>query len=458
MIEEVKRTDSADRCADSKMSGGQSSSTSHKSVPILIDGNNVVRENRQHGWRVLKTLLDWLDNNKKEWFLYFDANIWYVRELNGDGKTYIESLVAKKRAKVCPSRTEADAFILLHADKIGSHIISNDGYKKWESKYPWIATRTDIGNLRVHKFAVVEDILLLPDLGIFEKIGVGNMVTIEAKIKVWRKAAECGDPEAQYYLGLALFHRKRADGWVVDSNGWMNDMIEAIQWYRKAAEQGHIDAQRSLGFAQSFLGHCYFNGDVVKKDKSEAVKWYRKAAECGDSQAQYDLGRCYYEGDGVKMDKTEAVKWYHKAAEHGHDKAQRAIGFCFSMGDGVAQDLEEAETWWRKIIEQGDDCAKAKLEEYGRKAEQGDSMAQYQMGMLYSDEDKCLTYNPWLAAKWFRRAAEQGHSEAQYQLGECYYERFNDFGIKGDESEAVKWYRKAAEQGHTVAQQKLAEC
>ena len=171
-------------------------------VPILIDGNNVVRGSQHYGWKVIKTLLDWLDNNKTEWFLYFDATIWYVKELEGDGKTYIESLVADNRAKVCPSRTEADSFILLHADKTGSHIISNDGYKKWEAKYPWVATRTETGNLRVHKFMVVEDMLSIPDVGIWEKIGAtaNNATESEelhkdepyatAKIAAWCEAAE----------------------------------------------------------------------------------------------------------------------------------------------------------------------------------------------------------------------------------------------------------------------------
>ena len=181
----------------------QDDSMSLDNATILIDGNNVVRGSLRYGWKVLKTLLDWLDNNKTEWFLYFDATIWYVKELEGDGKTYIESLVDDNRAKVCPSRTEADSFILLHADKTGSHIISNDGYKKWESKYPWIATRTGTGNLRVHKFMVVEDMLSIPDVGIWEKIGATannatgseelykvNKPCATEKIAAWCEAAE----------------------------------------------------------------------------------------------------------------------------------------------------------------------------------------------------------------------------------------------------------------------------
>jgi TPR repeat protein len=59
----------------------------------------------------------------------------------------------------------------------------------------------------------------------------------------------------------------------------------------------------------------------VVEDLAEAVKWWRKAAVQGHAKAQYYLGDCYYKGDGVVTDKTEAVKWYNKAAEQGDAKA-----------------------------------------------------------------------------------------------------------------------------------------
>jgi TPR repeat protein len=49
------------------------------------------------------------------------------------------------------------------------------------------------------------------------------------------------------------------------------------------------------------------------------------------------------------------------------------------------------------------------------------------------------------AAKWYRLAADQGHAVAQYSLGVCYS---NGTGVVKDEREAVKWYRLAADQGY----------
>jgi Sel1 repeat-containing protein len=59
-----------------------------------------------------------------------------------------------------------------------------------------------------------------------------------------------------------------------------------------------------------FLGK--FGGEV------EVVKKYRKAAEQGHAEAQYRLGSCYREGFGVQQDDAEATKWYRKAAEQGY--------------------------------------------------------------------------------------------------------------------------------------------
>jgi len=52
-------------------------------------------------------------------------------------------------------------------------------------------------------------------------------------------------------------------------------------------------------------------------------------------------------------------------------------------------------------------------------------------------------------AKWYRKAAEQGDTRAQYNLGLMYN---NGQGVPRDDAEAVRWYRKAAEQGNARAQ------
>jgi TPR repeat protein len=57
------------------------------------------------------------------------------------------------------------------------------------------------------------------------------------------------------------------------------DYTTALVWFRKAAVQGHAEAQ-------SYLGWMYHNGKGVTKNYQEAIKWYRKAAEQGNADAQ----------------------------------------------------------------------------------------------------------------------------------------------------------------------------
>lgn len=69
----------------------------------------------------------------------------------------------------------------------------------------------------------------------------------------------------------------------------------------------------------------YEEGRGVAKDKVEAVKWYRKAAEQGEADGQYRLGEMYDKGLGVESNANEAVKWFRKAADNGNEKAKTIV-------------------------------------------------------------------------------------------------------------------------------------
>ena len=133
------------------------------------------------------------------------------------------------------------------------------------------------------------------------------------------------------------------------------DWIQLVKLYRKAAEQGNADAQYNLGL-------CYAKGVGVTKDLTEAVKLFRQAAEQEDAKAQYNLGRCYARGYGINKDSAEAFKWFRKAAEQENELAQYNLGWCYIKGVGIAKDETEALKWYRKAAEQGNQDAKDALE------------------------------------------------------------------------------------------------
>jgi hypothetical protein len=157
-----------------------------------------------------------------------------------------------------------------------------------------------------------------------------------------RAKAEKGDAKAQCTMGMTY-----AEGMC----GLTKDEVQAVSWYRKAAEQNWAEAQYRLGL-------CYTSGRGVAKDQEEAVKWHRKAAEQNVAGAQNWLGGCYANGLGVAKDRVEAVRWFRKAAEQNDAAAQYNLGVCYEEGRGVPRDDVEAVKWFLLAARESDDVTK----------------------------------------------------------------------------------------------------
>ena len=61
----------------------------------------------------------------------------------------------------------------------------------------------------------------------------------------------------------------------------------------------------------------------MPEDDIEAVRWYRLAAEQGNANAQFNLGTMYDTGEGVPEDDIEAYALFSIAAAQGIEKAKR---------------------------------------------------------------------------------------------------------------------------------------
>ena len=127
-----------------------------------------------------------------------------------------------------------------------------------------------------------------------------------------------------------------------------NRGISAFQINQQKANQGGADAQFTLGL-------LYKRGAGTLQDTKQAVYWYTKAAEQGHVQAQYELGRLYlFSGDDeVPQDYKQSVYWYTKAAEQGHILAQNKLGNIYEYGEEAPQDYKQAFFWYTKAAEQG---------------------------------------------------------------------------------------------------------
>ena len=90
------------------------------------------------------------------------------------------------------------------------------------------------------------------------------------------------------------------------------EAAEVVRMMTAAGEQGHA-------LAQYHLGVMYDQGQGVPQSGALAVEWYRKAADQGRQMRSINLGRSMYEHGrgGLPQSDALAVEWYRKAADLG---------------------------------------------------------------------------------------------------------------------------------------------
>ena len=96
--------------------------------------------------------------------------------------------------------------------------------------------------------------------------------------------ARGGDLDAQGELGWDLFSKRPIHKRL------------AVHWWRKAAQAG--DAQ-----AQYFLGLCYDEGDGLRRNRRKARVWWERAAAQGWAGALLSLGVACALGEGGPMNR-----------------------------------------------------------------------------------------------------------------------------------------------------------
>jgi len=197
----------------------------------------------------------------------------------------------------------------------------------------------------------------------------------------WKAVAEQGNPEAEYFVGVALLY---------GGANFPSTPVEGIAWLGKAASQNYLAAQ-------DLLGSCYEKGLGVPQDYFKAVFWFRKAADQGYSEAQHDLAICILKGLGTKKDEAEAVQWFRRSAEQGLSEAQYNLGMAYEKGVGVTPNIQEAFIWYKKA------------------AEQENPLSQVCLGNMYASGHG-IPLSVAEAAKWYQRAAKNGYPEADALL------------------------------------------
>jgi cell division septation protein DedD len=150
-----------------------------------------------------------------------------------------------------------------------------------------------------------------------------------AAIKEWRPLAINGDADAQFNLGQAY---KLGRGVPVDFK-------LAEGWYRKAADQGHLQAEDNLGLI------LFQNGDRPK-----AMPYIEKSANRGEPRAQYVMATALFNGDLAKKDWVRAYALMTRASASGLSQASASLAQMDQFipldqrqkGLAMARDIEAA--------------------------------------------------------------------------------------------------------------------
>lgn len=198
---------------------------------------------------------------------------------------------------------------------------------------------------------------------------------------IWRPLAEQGNPAAEVGMGK-----------LYDSgSGVPKDPVQATAWFQRAADQSFAESECTLGLR-------YVEGFGVQlRDVSQGLALMKRAADQGNGSCAESIGELYRNGlFGVPKDPVQAAAWHRRGAEMGDTLAEGRLGIDYQFGIGVEQDSAQAAYWYRKEVEQ-----------MRKDAEQGDVVAQLNLGESYESASSGLPRDKAAALYWCGKAAQQ---------------------------------------------------
>ena len=173
-----------------------------------------------------------------------------------------------------------------------------------------------------------------------------------------------------------------------------------FNYYRKG-DEGFIDPQPEkmaavyqTGAEMGYAVHQYFHAQNLEEagKLAEAVEWYRKAAENGQLGLWYKMGRFYEDGEAVPQDLVQSVYYYERSAAEGEVGGINSMGVACYSGRGVPQDRAKAFEYFRRAYEELDNdygvdfLARCYLEGWGTPPDYGKA---YALAWKYKGEPLC---------------------------------------------------------------------
>ena len=323
--------------------------------------------------------------------------------------------------------------------------------------------------------------LLVGNLLATTRLGPRNFTE---SIKWHMPGAKAGYSAMQFLIGAR--HQK--------GNGMAKNDVAAMEWYQKAAAQGHPGAINNVGWmhgngragggengekasemylkaaqrgndvSQNNIAMRLFNGSGIEQDREKAFIWHKRSAENDNGRGQYFLALRYDTGQGTAPDLKQAVYWYKRAAENDHRAeyesgkkdyvygAQMRLAQIYIEGRGVKRDLNQALYWMARTTEFERSVAVNAFHVH-ETAVAKRAIEEYRPLKKYLEEG-------WPASPRNLRdiidVANNGDSQAQYEAGALHILGIG--GVAKNGVGALQWVTKAANQGHAGALYYLGIC
>ena len=260
-------------------------------------------------------------------------------------------------------------------------------------------------------------------------------------IKALEERVESGDIESK----IALEHWDESKD--LDLEVLFSSWIKA--WQNDAKEQFHI-------------ANCYKCGTNIKQDDDMALNWYKKAAKNGHSEAKIILEH-WEEFNDWKIENEENILSQYIKAWQGDSTALFELANDYKLNND-----DNALEYYKKAAENGSPEAKTIVEHWEdfknfettdedlilswAKAFRGNANEQFNIGNAYKYGNG-LERNNDVAMEWYRKAAENGHPDSKIIVD--HWDEYKNLYPKDDYDKIISLWLKAWK-GDAEAQYKLS--
>lgn len=128
-------------------------------------------------------------------------------------------------------------------------------------------------------------------------------------------------------------------------------------YYKERLDQLRSIAEQGSGKAQ-YLYALGASSNIMNKDNKmpveEVNQWWLKAAQNGHKEAQYQLGKNILRGIGCQVEKQKGIDWIVYAAEQGHAKSSRKAYHLLTKNKHLNNTNYSPEHWLRLAADNGD--------------------------------------------------------------------------------------------------------